>query len=297
MRTIIMNTTNVVNDGQNNKLVYKFPNSVLFKDSYITLSSAQMYYSWFNISSKLGNNIFYYNWRDALGNTTAYPVNIPDGLYEISTLNKLLQFKFISNGHYLVNSIGENVYYIDFIVNPSRYAVQINTYLFPTSLPAGYTNPAAVPFPPQTYNPVINLPPKINQIFGYISNFATDFNTNNAFVPPISSIYVSKTAGGTLSYISTTAPNVQPNSNLILTLSNIDNQYASPTGVCYTIIPNVSFGAVINERPPEFIWNKLIPGTYNQLTLNLLGTDLQPIIIGDPNMTFIFAIKEGIMGN
>ena len=292
MRTIIMNTTNVVNDGQNNKLVYKFPNSVLFKDTYIALSSAQMYYSWFNISSNLGNNFFYYAWKDALGNVANYIVNIPDGLYEISTLNQLLQFEFISNGHYLVNSVGDNVYYAEFIVNPSRYAVQINTYLFPTSLPAGFTNPAAVPFPPQTYNPVINFPAKINEIFGFIVNFSTDFNNNNTFVAPVSSTYVSKTAGGTISYISTTAPNVQPNSNVILTLSNIDNRYASPTGACYTIIPSVGFGEVINEKPPEFIWNKLIAGTYNQITLSLIGTDLQPIIIGDPNMTFIFAIKD-----
>lgn len=291
MRTLIVNSTNLVNDGQNNKLVYKFPNSVHFKDSFISLSQAQMYYSWFNITSEFNNNTIQYIWIDGAGVQTTYTITIPDGLYEVNTLNQLLQFTFIQNGHYLVNS-GQNVYYAEFILNPSRYAVQINTFLFPTSLPVGYTNPAGVPFPPQSFNPSIILPPKVNVILGFVQNFTTNLNINNAFVPPVSP-YVSKLANGTLSYISTVAPNLQPNSSVIINISNIDNQYAQPTGTCYTIIPTVAIGEVINEQPVNYIWNKLIPGTYNQLTINILGNDLSPIKIQDPTMTFVFVIKEG----
>jgi hypothetical protein len=291
MRTLIVNSTNLVNDGQNNKLVYKFPNSVHFKDSFISLSQAQMYYSWFNITSEFNNNTIQYVWIDGAGVQTTYTITIPDGLYEVNTLNQLLQFTFIQNGHYLVNS-GQNVYYAEFILNPSRYAVQINTFLFPTSLPVGYTNPAGVAFPPQSFNPSIILPPKVNVILGFVPNFTTNLNINNAFVPPVSP-YVSKLANGTLSYISTVAPNLQPNSSVIINISNIDNQYAQPTGTCYTIIPTVAIGEVINEQPVNYIWNKLIPGTYNQLTINILGNDLSPIKIQDPTMTFVFVIKEG----
>lgn len=291
MRTLIVNSTNLVNDAQNNKLIYKFPNSVHFKDSFISLSQAQMYYSWFNITSEFNNNTIQYVWIDGAGVQTTYTITIPDGLYEVNTLNQLLQYTFIQNGHYLVNS-GQNVYYAEFILNPSRYAVQINTFLFPTSLPVGYTNPAGVAFPPQSFNPSIILPPKVNVILGFVQNFTTNLNINNAFVPPVSP-YVSKLANGTLSYISTVAPNLQPNSSVIINISNIDNQYAQPTGTCYTIIPTVAIGEVINEKPVNYIWNKLIPGTYNQLTINILGNDLSPIKIQDPSMTFVFVIKEG----
>jgi hypothetical protein len=292
MRTLIVNSLNIVQDGQNNKLVYRFPNSVQFKDSYISLAQAQLYYSWFNITSEYQNNIIQYVWRNGAGVSTTYTITIPDGLYEVATLNQLLQFSFIANGHYLVDSGGANVYYAELLVNPSRYAVQINTFSFPTALPTGWTNPAAVPFPPQTFNPSIILPANVNEILGYIVNFTTNLNINNAFVPPVSP-YVSKLANGTLSYISTTSPNVQPNSSLIITLSNIDNQYAQPTGTCYTIVPSVAIGDVINEKVAEYIWQRLIPGTYNQLTVQLLGTDLNPIKINDPSMSFIFVIKEG----
>lgn len=291
MKTIILNQNNLVQDGQNNKFRYAFPNSVNINNSSIAFVSCSLYYSWYNISSSLSNNRFSYNWMNALNVATTYTINVPDGLYEITTLNQLLQYEMIKNGHYLVNSSGQNVYYAEFIVNPARYAIQINTFLFPTSLPVGWTNPAAVPFPAQTFNPIITLPANINNILGYVAGFTTAQNQNNAFVPPVSN-FVSKLADGTLSYISTVAPNVQPNNSLLFSMSNIDNPYAVPTSILYTLVPSVAVGEIINDRPPNFIWAKMINGTYNELRLTILGNDLQPIKINDPSITIILAIKE-----
>lgn len=292
MKTLILNSTNLTQDGQNNKLTYKFPNSVQFRKSQIAFAGCSMYYSWFNITSSLVNNTFSYNWINGAGVATTYTITIPDGLYEVSTLNQYLQFQFIRNGHYLVNSSGQNVYYAQFTINAPRYAVQIDTFLFPTSLPVGWTNPASVPFPPQTFNPIITLPAKVNEILGYVAGFATAQNLNNSFVAPVGSQFVSKLANGTIGYISTTAPNVQPNSSLLFSLSGVDNAYANPTSIIYTLVPQVAIGEIINEKPPEFIWNKLIDGTYNQLTLTILGTDLNLISIRDPAMTIILVVKD-----
>lgn len=291
MRTIILNSLNLVQDGQNNKLVYRFPNSVRLDDAYLAVSSVVMYYSWFNITTSLVNNTFSYNWITGAGPAVTYTITVPNGLYEISTLNQLLQFTMIQNGHYLVDAAGNNVYYAEFIVNTARYAVQINTFLVPLALPAGWTNPAGLVFPLNTFNPIITLPANINKIFGFVAGFATDQNLNNLFVPPVSP-YVSKLANGTLSYISTTAPQVQPNSSVLLNISNIDNYYAQPTGIIYTIVPNVAVGEIISERPPQFAWNKMLNGTYNELRMNILGTDLNPIVINDPAMTFILVIAD-----
>jgi hypothetical protein len=291
MKTIILNSSNLVPNGKNNQMVFKFPNSVQFKKSSIAFASCSMYYSWFNVSSTLSNNTFSYNWINGAGVATVYTLTIPDGLYEISALNQYLQFIFIQNGHYLVNSSGQNVYYAEFIVNPTRYAIQINTFLFPTALPVGWTNPSAVPFPPQSFNPIITLPANVNAILGYIAGFTTNQNLNNAYVPPVSQ-YVSKLVNGTLSYISTLSPNVQPNNSLLFSMSNIDNAYASPTSIIYTLVPTVSPGEIIIDRPPNFIWSKLIDGTYNELRLTILGTDLQPIQINDPSIIIVLAIKD-----
>jgi len=291
VKTLVLNQSNLVLDGQNNKFVYRFPNSVQFKDNYLAFASCSIYYSWFNITQTYQNNFFTYNWINGAGVATTYTVSIPDGLYEIVTLNQLLQFTMIQNGHYLVDNNGDNVYYAEFIINPARYAVQINTYLFPTALPVGWTNPAAVPFPPQSFNPIVTIPAKLNIIVGYSAGFATDQNLNNAFVPPTSK-YVSKLGNGTISYISTVAPNVQPNSSLLFSLSNIDNAYSQPSSILYTLVPSVAVGELISEKPPAFIWTKLINGTYNELRLTILGTDLNPIAINDPAITIVLVIRD-----
>ena len=109
MRTIVLNRSNLVQDGNNNKMVYQFPGSVEFKDSFIALSQVSMYYSWFNITQAYNNNIIQYTWRVGAVLTT-FTVTIPDGLYEVSRLNEFLQFAMIQNGHYLVDSNNDNVY-------------------------------------------------------------------------------------------------------------------------------------------------------------------------------------------
>jgi hypothetical protein len=295
MRVIVLNQSNLVTDGQNNKLIYKFPNSVQFKNNHIAVSSVSMYYSWFNITSSYLNNSFTYTW--VVGSTTTtYTVTIPDGLYQVSDLNNLLQFEMIKNGTYLINT-GSNIYYAEFILNPNRYAVQLNTYLVPTALPTGYTAPSNwVGYATQSFNPLVTIPAKLNAILGFPAGFVSNQNTNNGYTPPTASPsnnYVTKNSSNTLSYLSNTAPNLQPNSSIYFSLSNINNPYSLPSSIIYSLVPQGEVGTLIVERPPQFMWNKMIDGTYNQLTLTFLGTDLQPIVINDPQMTILLTIKEG----
>lgn len=296
MRVVVLNSTNIVPNGENNSLIYKFPNSVLFKGNSIAVSSVSMYYSWFNISASQQNNTFTYTWVNGAVSTT-YTVVIPDGLYEISDLNLYLQFIFIQNGNYLVDTAGKNVYYAEFLLNPTRYAVQVNTYYVPTSAQAivlGYTAPAGFAgFPTVSYNPIITFPAFFNNIVGFSAGYATPDNTANAYVPPAGQTLITKNNNGTISCLSTQAPNVQPNSSIYFSLSNINNPYSSPSSIIYALVPTGGVGTLIAERPPQFAWNKLIDGTYNELRLQFLGTNFQPIQINDPQMTIMLVIKEG----
>ena len=59
--TIVLNQSNIVPDGNNNTLVYKFPNSVSFPNHEIAVQSVNMFYSWTNINSApLANQNFSY---------------------------------------------------------------------------------------------------------------------------------------------------------------------------------------------------------------------------------------------
>lgn len=306
MRTIVLNQNNLIQDGNNNTLSYKFPNSITFRNSEIAVSQMTMYYSWFNITSKLGNNRFTFNWTNVGGGNVyqTYTVTIPDGLYEISDINYFLQFVFINapslstsiisptpaNPFYLVNSAGDYVYYAEFVVNPTAYAIQLNTFNVPTALPAGWTNPGATLLPGQTFNPVITTPSTFNSIVGFSSSFSSAQNQNNASPNPGTT--TAYKIGSTFSYLSTITPQVQPNSNLLVAISNIDNKYANPSSIIYSLAPSVAIGELIVEKPPEFNFNKMLPGTYNELKIQLLGTDLQPVQIKDPNITILLVIKD-----
>jgi hypothetical protein len=311
MRTIVFNQNNLVQNGNNNTLVYKFPNSVTFSNSEVAISQITMYYSWFNITSALSNNTFTFNWITSNNDNIyqTYTITIPDGLYEIASLNAFLQFVFINAGSlptsvispatgnqafYLVNSSGDNVYYAEFVVNPTAYAIQLNTYNVPTALPAGWTNPGLTILPDvapaESFNPVITTPAAFNAIVGFATTFSSDQNQNNAGANPGTA--TAYKIGSTYSYLSTITPQVQPNPNLLVAISGIDNVYASPSSIIYSLAPSVAIGQLIVEKPPEFNFNKLMRGTYNELRLQFLGTNLQPVVIKDPNMTILLVIKE-----
>lgn len=303
MFVLVLNASNVADDGTNSTYIYNFPNSVVLTDKYIAVSSVVMYYSWFNIDSKYNNNKLTYTWTVG-GVSTVYNIIIPNGLYNIKDINAYCQWVMINNGHYLVNSSGSNVYYFELLVNPNRYAIQLNTFRVPTTLPTGWTQPVGFAgFPTQTFNPIVSFPPEFNKIVGYTANFASNNNVNNAYTPPAnptaSDNYVAKDGAGTLSYLSNTYPDVQPNSSIFVAISNINNPYSQPSSIIYSITPTVAIGEQVIERPPNFMWNKLINGTYNQLRVQFLGIDKQPITLRDPNLTILLTIRdkeEGFLG-
>lgn len=292
MFILVLNSSNIVPNGQNNILEYKFPNSVQLKDKYIAVCSISMYYSWFNISTIYSNNYFTYTWT-AGAITTTYRIDIPDGAYNVSDLNKLIQFNCISNKTYWTIA-GINYYPFEMLLDVSRYAVNINTYLIPIAAPVGATVPAGFPgWPATEQNTVLTIPANFNVIIGYPANFTTSPNVGNVPGIPATTNYVKKDqASGTIGYISTIAPSIQPNNNVIFNMSNINNPYSQPSGILYSLNPNVAIGQQITEKPPNFIWTRMIDGTYNNLRLNLLNNSLQPLIIQDTNMTILLAIKD-----
>jgi hypothetical protein len=286
MNTIVLNQSNILAGSNNSTLVYNFPTSVRFDNHQLAVQSVNMYYAWTNINStSLKNNTFTYTWVVGV-TTTTYTVTIPTGLYEISDINNFLQFTFIQAGQYLINATGLYVYYAEFIVNPNTYAVNIITYPVPTSLPSGWTAPVAnvqtgavafVGFPTQTFNPSITIPASFNLIVGYAVNFSTSQNTgNNTILTATSSI----------------SPQIQPNPTALMTISNISNEYSSPSSVIHSVVPDVGFGELIKSTPNEYVFCRLLKGTISSLFLRFVGQDGNSLSILDPNMSITLLIRE-----
>jgi len=300
MRTVILTSSNIVGTG-NNTLEYNFPTTATFRNDYIAVASVSLYYSWFNISQAFANNTFSYRW----GTTTFGPYTIPDGLYEVSDLNDYLQTIFIDNSHYLVDkATGLNVYFGEFVINPAQYSVQINLYSVPSvvgEIPsADYTIPSGWAYPPGAGTSLgLSLGLQLGALLGYTTDqvgvFAIDItltatsvdfsqrNTGATVIPP----YIQ------YSVQSNTAPNIQPNSTVLISVDGVDNPYSAPTGVIYAFSPNVAVGDIIVEKPPQLCWVKLREGQFRSLRVKLLGSFSQSgLSIRDPAMTIIMAIAD-----
>lgn len=278
VNTIILKSDNITDTTKNSTFQYDFPNSIQFKNMELALISASLYYTWFNISDELNNRTFSYQYVVA-GTTNTRTITLDAGLYEISDINKALQFDFIDAGLYLVNADGDNVYYAEFLVNTVLNSVDIITYAVPTSLPSGFTQPSNwVGYPTTTYNPNIRMASNFNEIVGYSATFESGLSSG---------------VGTTLQYNSTQAPNVNPNSSVLVECNIIDNPFGNPAGIIFAIVPNVGVGSLISVTPPEYAFNKIKDGVYNNLKIRLLNKDtLQPLTIQDGEITILLGIRE-----
>ena len=141
--TLVLNSKNSFGQG-NNTYKYDFiqGNFNIPPDSEVMIANVQIPYSFYNISQAYNNNSFQFSFPSGSSTFVTSTITIPDGFYTTTSLNYYLQQYMISNGYYLVNSAGQNVYYYTIQYNSYQYGNQLLGYLVPTSLPAGHSYPA-----------------------------------------------------------------------------------------------------------------------------------------------------------
>jgi hypothetical protein len=267
MSSIILNSTHIVDKINNSTFQIDFERSVLLQDKHIALTSASLYFSWRNITSS--NNKFSYIWIDDV----EYSVELPIGFYEITDITSYFQYVMTRNGHIMTNTeTNSTIYFIDILVNNTKYSIDIITYPVPTTLPDGFTS--SITFPSVAKNPRLKLPSGMNDIFGYEEGFTTDSGSEIQ------------------TYNSTKAPNVSPDSSVLLVCDQVENQFSN-LGILYAISPSVSIGSLIVDRPSQPIYSKLKNGSYNHLTFRILSSKtFKPIEIVDSEINCIFSIKN-----
>lgn len=278
MKTLIVNGTNLVSGTGNSTYKYDLPNGVSFKSQQLAVASINMYYSWPNITSsttggKYNNNSFTYTWIDG----TVVTINMPDGFYDVSTLNAYLQSQMVANTHYLINASSDYVYYLEFQENTSRYAVQFNSYAVPTSLPTGWSNPGAWTLPVAAKTPQITIS-STNNFYKIIG-----FNSGT---------YPSPTQTTTYSKISDITPQVTPVSSVIMTCSIVDNRYSIPDSIIYSFAPNTTYGSQIQVQPSELTWVDIQDGQQQSLTINFLDQEKNRLPILDTNLVILLSIRD-----
>lgn len=307
MKTLILNSANILPNTNNSNLVYRFPTSLVLKQGQkLALTSFSMYYSTFNITAAYGNNVLQYIWVDGSVNT----ITIPDGFYDIQSLNDFIHSVMISNLHYLIQtSNGYYVYLLTITTNTTYYAVSLNTFGINTTLATarGWTKPpgAAWNIPTITTQyiyPMFNI---LNNGFQDIVGLQTGYyplgtaqatiTTNNTTIwtQPTTANAPYGTAA-TVSFLSTYTPQVSPVASYTITCSLINNKYSIPNSLLYSFgIPaTASFGSYFSIIPPQMSFIDILEGNYNEFLVQILDQNQRPVAIQDPTIVILLNISD-----
>ena len=291
MRTLILNSGNIVEGTNNSVLSYEFSggNINLKKGQKVALANLQMYYSTFNITQQYTNNTFGYVWVDGI----IYDVNIPDGFYNIATLNNYLHFTMVQNKHYLLTATGDNVYFMTLGTNPTLYAVEVNIFGLDVALATAntWTLPAGATWviPNNFILPELFVPANN---FRLVIGFDAGIYPNSSIlgVPPAqvqNPAYV-----GDLQFLSTSTPQVSPLSSFILTCSLINNNYAVPNNLIYSFAPQGNIGDQFTVAPNQYVFIDVLPAQYSRFQVSFIDQDLRPVAIQDGNMIIQLLISD-----
>ena len=275
MKTLSV-TTKHIQTPSNNFLRYTFPSNVNLSNHQIGLASLSLFYSFYNISSKKNNNKFQYIWDG-----TTHDVELPNLTGEISDINNYLQFIFRSRNHYMINASGDPVYFVEMVVDKARYAIAIITTQVPNAFNSTYPQASNSHFtlPSNAFMPVIKMidTSKFNELIGFTNTFQT-----------------SATLATNHTALSSSAPVLNPDSNIIVVIQNmIDNQYSSPNGVIHSFGISANIGEQILEKPSEISYNDIMPSHYDHLDIRILNADtLEDVEILDPEISILLLIRE-----
>jgi len=303
MRTLILNSSNIVAGTNNSVLEYEFVggNVNLKQGQKVALASIQMYYSTFNITAAYGNNVFNYVWVDG----TTHQVLFPNGFYDAVGINNYLHFVMLQNKHYLIdNDTGEFVWFITFDPNPTQYAIEVNCFpmsatLFPIGAGAGqYQLPAGATWLVPTNNIVPMLQVLANafrQIIGFEAGFypqgsPTYAQATIAGVPPAQTQTPSYTA--TQTFLSSFTPQITPFSSFLVNCSLVNNNYAVPNSLIYSFSPQGVFGEQFTIAPNEYVFIDVLPAQYNRFKLYFTDQNNFPISFQDPSMIIQILISD-----
>ena len=125
---VLLKLNSELADGTPEDFITRFTPSIDISDGEyeISLASVSLYYSWYNISATIGNNLISYN-----NGVADFPKTIPNGNYTLSQLNDWLHSEMYKDGNYTVVG-GINTYDISIYADAPTLTVGI-------SISGGYT--------------------------------------------------------------------------------------------------------------------------------------------------------------
>ena len=291
-----------------NLFKYSFPNIIDLNDFDCSVSEMFLYYSWYNISAAANNNTFQIT--IPLSTPITVTLVLPDGAYNISTINNYFQYWSILNGYTLQNQTTLQYYYFgSFQVSPQSYQVQFITTAFPSSsdstdtnatpklgtyvglgstntgvtVGSGFTNK----WPTAAYK-TMQLIVSSNNTFGSIIGFVPGTFPSSATIP---------SSGTTSTVSSTLVPNVNPIATVQCRLSCLYNQFSSNSQLLHVFTnQGVNIGNIINATP-NFYTSVPCSGSHKDLYFSFYDVNGNPLGLLDSNVCIKLDFKKKSITN
>lgn len=279
--TLILNSNNIIGMN-NNTFEYRFINSGFYipEGSEISISSIQLPYSFYNVSTFYSNQKFRIRWPVASGSTD-YNITLDEGFYTVNDIQNFIEQFCIQNSLYMIDANGDYIYFIYLSYNITAYKIQlISSPIYTIALtPVGVTLPASFPTRPTTNSSTplfIVLDDKFGSLLGfnigtYPSAFQnTSFDKLSDYTPKGSNI------------------------NSIVVRSNvIENSVTMPSDILdsFAIPAGSTFGSNINYQPNFQRFVSIRPGNYTNMIITLQDQNYSDIKILDPNSIITLIIK------
>jgi hypothetical protein len=283
-QTICLNQKNVVAGSSNAKYEYQFKFPTKLENQEIALASLSMYYSWYNLNKSLYNNtLIQYRWID----NVVYNIEFPDGKYQLSDINKYIQYIMANNNHYTTDANNNKTFYFEFDENPPYYCFQLN--MTPIQSVAQTLNGTGAqiifkaagadwdfPTTPQTFQFLFPTTSNFNKILGFNQGY-TPSTPQNAIWSPNSDF----------------TPILTPCNSIVMRCNLVNSDYALPNDILFTFTQGETpFGSLFEIRPPYMIFTPIANGTYPSISITFTDQNYLPVQIIDSQLLITLIIQD-----
>ncbi|GMF39273.1 unnamed protein product [Phytophthora fragariaefolia] len=279
-----LDSTNLVQDGTNSTWRYSFPGSAAdFRDVVCAIQSITMYNSEYNIDSFQFQNTTFKLEVPTAATTSIISVSLQDGIYSYEDINRSIQTALVNAGAYLIDSTGNNVYYIRVGENSVYYACQVDFSPTPTSLPVGYTRPATGLYSSGgTGLPTTTLVPRLiidNAEFGKIVGLTAG-------------TYPSASATVASAQLSNIIPQIHPTSSYIVRCDLIKNEYVASGDIVSAFDRgDAEIGKLISYKPSQYAWMNCHNGSRSTITLSIYNQNDKKVIFRDTSVSIMLLLR------
>lgn len=276
-KKIILTSKNY--DSINKNFTYVFPFPQDFTDYEMCVSQFNMFNSWFNISSAIGNNTIRIGVPNANGSSYIDIIGtIPDGFYDSYSFNLYLQSLMYDNGLYYSTGIGTVTYFLSLDLLATEYKNSVTLYKV-----SGFTLQNGTSY---SSNRDIYLNVQFSSKLGELYGF-----TSNLRYGPTS--YSSSSSTSKIIIKSNLTPQVNP-FNSIIVLCDVVNQlgFANPSDYLYSCALSSAYGSMLQAKKVENVYVKCINRVAKSITLNLVDNYFNKLEVLDNNSMIILTFRK-----